>query len=924
MPTSGTERSQLLLPLGVYLKNWLIAHEHLGSPPRSNVVRPGISPYETQAAMDFHSTFLPPPPEYHFSEFTTPTRQSQSRADLNSLIQMGGAKERQRANRRLGRLQASGAANNSHIQIVPRAPEPEQYYDEAEDDVPTFRTLSYQADLARTVKPSTHQRNVPSANMDSSYATKTRLDSSDLQLAGESIYARSSGSRSGGYVTLRPAHGKYHEQYQTSDDSSLDRPKPVQSIVNPSFQDYSSSVQQHSDGRFAPERGHNSNLSSYVPSRQESMTDYSEASHEHFMESSNQNNAAKSYQRHALDFEHIFGSTIPDVQWLNSHQGTYDGYLIFVQAPSGDVHACQWNQAAFQWAEAGVWNVKKGRIEGALARERLRANSTGEIIKPGSIHYFRAVAMQREQDGQTQSVRRRESSASLASPTPSGANRNIMGSDYSSNQSGKTIKKSTVRLPTGQPPAPSVESPYSSAQTVRPAQEATKKVQNDNAMQSARSQSQFGNIPRGDESTFGYDGYDQPQTAIYRPSGLGISDYQSSHVNPQDQIQNYGLPEPPRFPAKLDLRFALPMKQVSMISAELKNKPLQEEFKIPAGHGNIGGEEDLEDSSETNTNPSPMASPHQVDGDGEAPNEDALSRLGLDTPNRRDSRTVLGDMVKTPGSAQIKFMNALRSIREEYTDVSQPLRNQLPGPWTAPFFQDNAKQDDLPFIGADENHHAQPTLDEWFGNFGLGSRRRAFGAKITKGPSNKITDDVLVPLAESLNSYLDPENPANYVQMLNPFTVPNPKDIATGPGSNNSFWINPPFNVPGKKLQPQQPARNHGMDGKPDANNATLGANFGSSNTIIHHREAGQSSTVVPDRGVGKSRSASQDHSSSPSSSLPGLGAGLGSSMVSPLHDRIYGNTSTSRVWGLKAMSPTGPDKSSLLSGLVAESEADD
>ncbi|KAF2654157.1 hypothetical protein K491DRAFT_632568, partial [Lophiostoma macrostomum CBS 122681] len=89
-------------------------------------------------------------------------------------------------------------------------------------------------------------------------------------------------------------------------------------------------------------------------------------------------------------------TTLPDPVHLPASVGDFNGQVVFIGHPNRDVSAHQWALDIFQWTNIGLYSHNRRRIEGSLASDRLR----GSNIPHNTIHYFKAVAEQREKQVQ--------------------------------------------------------------------------------------------------------------------------------------------------------------------------------------------------------------------------------------------------------------------------------------------------------------------------------------------------------------------------------------------------------------------------------------------------------------------------------------------------------------------------------------------
>jgi hypothetical protein len=114
--------------------------------------------------------------------------------------------------------------------------------------------------------------------------------------------------------------------------------------------------------------------------------------------------------RHGVvdEYARLFGKTLPDPVHLPASVGDFDGQVVFIGHPNRDVSAHQWVAEMFQWSNIGLYSHNRRRIEGSLALDRLR----GSIIPHNTVHYFKAVAEQREKQVQSASRLRAQEASS--------------------------------------------------------------------------------------------------------------------------------------------------------------------------------------------------------------------------------------------------------------------------------------------------------------------------------------------------------------------------------------------------------------------------------------------------------------------------------------------------------------------------------
>ncbi|KAL9084583.1 MAG: hypothetical protein Q9165_008009 [Trypethelium subeluteriae] len=92
----------------------------------------------------------------------------------------------------------------------------------------------------------------------------------------------------------------------------------------------------------------------------------------------------------------VFGNSLPGPDFLQHTTGSQEGQVQFIQHPNGDVSAHQWTASLYQWTNLGQYSNTRKRIEGQLASDRIRGQSSSMLSQLDSVAYFRAVALQRE------------------------------------------------------------------------------------------------------------------------------------------------------------------------------------------------------------------------------------------------------------------------------------------------------------------------------------------------------------------------------------------------------------------------------------------------------------------------------------------------------------------------------------------------
>ena len=92
----------------------------------------------------------------------------------------------------------------------------------------------------------------------------------------------------------------------------------------------------------------------------------------------------------------VFGNTLPGPDHLQRISGSRDGQVQFAQHPNGDISAHQWTGSLFQWTNLGQYSNTRRRIEGQLASDRIKGQSSSMLSQLDTVAYFRAVALQRD------------------------------------------------------------------------------------------------------------------------------------------------------------------------------------------------------------------------------------------------------------------------------------------------------------------------------------------------------------------------------------------------------------------------------------------------------------------------------------------------------------------------------------------------
>ena len=94
----------------------------------------------------------------------------------------------------------------------------------------------------------------------------------------------------------------------------------------------------------------------------------------------------------------VFEACPPDSTWLSESFGEFEGQVVFILHPNGDIQAHQWGGKYLRWVNIGQYSYGRQRIEGLLERDKLRGQKIGGGLPPNTLQYFRAVAKQREED----------------------------------------------------------------------------------------------------------------------------------------------------------------------------------------------------------------------------------------------------------------------------------------------------------------------------------------------------------------------------------------------------------------------------------------------------------------------------------------------------------------------------------------------
>ena len=94
----------------------------------------------------------------------------------------------------------------------------------------------------------------------------------------------------------------------------------------------------------------------------------------------------------------VFNGYPPDSNWLSESFGDFEGQVVFILHPNGDIQAHQWGGLLLRWVNIGQYSYGRQRIEGLLERDKLRGQKIGGGMPPNTLHYFQAVAKQREED----------------------------------------------------------------------------------------------------------------------------------------------------------------------------------------------------------------------------------------------------------------------------------------------------------------------------------------------------------------------------------------------------------------------------------------------------------------------------------------------------------------------------------------------
>ncbi|KAI9708781.1 MAG: hypothetical protein M1820_003736 [Bogoriella megaspora] len=92
----------------------------------------------------------------------------------------------------------------------------------------------------------------------------------------------------------------------------------------------------------------------------------------------------------------VFGGSLPGPAFLECTPGSQDGQVQFIQLRNGDISAHQWTSTRRQWTNLGQYSYSRKRIEGQLASDRIRGQSSNMLSTMGTLVYFREVAFQRD------------------------------------------------------------------------------------------------------------------------------------------------------------------------------------------------------------------------------------------------------------------------------------------------------------------------------------------------------------------------------------------------------------------------------------------------------------------------------------------------------------------------------------------------
>jgi hypothetical protein len=92
----------------------------------------------------------------------------------------------------------------------------------------------------------------------------------------------------------------------------------------------------------------------------------------------------------------VFKQPLPGPDFLITSPGMADGIIQFVQHPNGDVAAHMWSAHNYEWVNIGSFSNIRKKVEGQLARERLKGETAWQKLQQNSLAYFRIVAKQRE------------------------------------------------------------------------------------------------------------------------------------------------------------------------------------------------------------------------------------------------------------------------------------------------------------------------------------------------------------------------------------------------------------------------------------------------------------------------------------------------------------------------------------------------
>ena len=92
----------------------------------------------------------------------------------------------------------------------------------------------------------------------------------------------------------------------------------------------------------------------------------------------------------------VFGTQLPGPQFLEQNAGYKSGLVQFLQHPNGDVSAQQWSAERFEWVNLGQFSNIRKKVEGQLASDRLKGETSYQTLQQGTLQYFRIIAKQRE------------------------------------------------------------------------------------------------------------------------------------------------------------------------------------------------------------------------------------------------------------------------------------------------------------------------------------------------------------------------------------------------------------------------------------------------------------------------------------------------------------------------------------------------